>query len=435
MFLPRSRTIRGLLATVAAAALLAACGMPGSAADDEVTTVTFWSWTSGSQELVDRFNATHDDIQVAFEQIPAGTAGGYSKMYNAVRAGKAPDLVNVEYPQVPAFVAHNVIQPLTSRGVEDLRGHYPEWAWNQVALGGEVHALPINMAPQVLLYRADLFAEHGIEPPATWVEFRDAAERINAADPDTVIATLGNTDAGLIAGLAWQAGADWFDTSGGAWEVNSTDDASLEVARYWDGMIRDGLVNAEPVFAEKHIADLQQGRSLALVAAPWMMGNLSRFVPDLQGTWGVAQMPTWDGTPVAGNYGGSTYAVPEGADHPDEALEFARWVATSPEAVAAAAPVSSAMPADIQLYDAWRTALEEANPYVQGMELPEAALAASESVPPDWEWGPDMAQGFTSLMDEMTSAVGQPQGLENALHRWQDTTIEQLRIRGFDVGD
>ncbi|WP_183091574.1 ABC transporter substrate-binding protein [Streptomyces radicis] len=161
-----------------------------------MTSITFWSWTSGSQEIADRFNATHDDVQVVFEQIPAGTGGGYSKIYNAVRAGKAPDVVNVEYPQVPAFVTHQVIQPITSYGVEDLSGGYPEWAWNQVALGDEVYAVPKDMAPQVFLYRADIFRELGLEPPTTWEDFREAAERVRADDPDSVLATLGNTDAG-----------------------------------------------------------------------------------------------------------------------------------------------------------------------------------------------------------------------------------------------
>ncbi|WP_159029766.1 ABC transporter substrate-binding protein [Streptomyces marincola] len=427
----RNPTVRGLLAAGLATAVLTSCGLSDSAGGGP-TTITFWSWTSGSEQLADGFNASQDDIHVVFEQIPAGTSGGYSKMYNAVRAGKSPDVVNVEYPQVPAFVAHEVIQPLDEYGVEDLRGQYPEWAWNQVALGGEIHAVPINMAPQILLYRADIFEERGYEPPATWPEFRDLAERVRADDEDAVLATVSNTDASLFAGFAWQAGATWFDTSSGVWQVDSTDEASMSMARYWDEIAADDLVNMEPVFAEKHIADLQQGRSLAMIAAPWMLGNLSRFVPDLAGSWGAAPIPTWGDT-AAGNYGGSTFALPMGAEHPEEAMEFARWVATSPDAVAAAAPVSAAMPANSTLFDSWRTELEAANPYVQGMGLPEVALAAAESVPPSWEWGPDMTDGFARLMDEMSTSVGEPGGIERALRRWQDGTVEQLRLRGFDV--
>jgi hypothetical protein len=45
-----------------------------------------------------------------------------------------------------------------------------------------------------------------------------------------------------------------------------------------------------------------------------------------------------------------------------------------------------------------------------------------------------MTEGFATLMDAMTSSIGRPDGLGSALGDWQDSTIEQLRIRGFDVG-
>jgi multiple sugar transport system substrate-binding protein len=220
---------------LAAAALsvlfLASCGLAGGATDEGPTVITYWSWASGSQEMVDGFNASHDDIQVNFELIPAGTSGGYSKMFNAVRAGKAPDLVTVEYPQLPGFVTQDVIQPLTGHGVDELVDQYPDWTWRQVKLGGKVYGLPKDVAPQVLFYRADLFERYDIEPPATWAEFRETAEWLRAEHPDVALTTFSNADAGMLSSLAWQAGAEWFDTSSGTWEVNSTDPASTEMAR------------------------------------------------------------------------------------------------------------------------------------------------------------------------------------------------------------
>jgi multiple sugar transport system substrate-binding protein len=423
---------------LAAAALsvlfLASCGLAGGATDEGPTVITYWSWASGSQEMVDGFNASHDDIQVNFELIPAGTSGGYSKMFNAVRAGKAPDLVTVEYPQLPGFVTQDVIQPLTGHGVDELVDQYPDWTWRQVKLGGEVYGLPKDVAPQVLFYRADLFERYDIEPPATWAEFRETAEWLRAEHPDVALTTFSNADAGMLSSLAWQAGAEWFDTSSGTWEVNSTDPASTEMARYWDGLITEGLVNSEPTYAEKHITDLSEGRVLTLLGAPWSAGNLSRFLPELAGSWGVAPMPVWDAdAPTAGNFGGSTLALPEGSPHPEEAMEFARWISTSPDAIAAAAPASTAFPANTTLTDAWSAATEEANPYVRGMDIADVTTAAARSVDPSWEWGPDMTEGFARLNDETTSLLGRPEGLVTALRRWQDGTVEQLRMRGFDV--
>lgn len=117
-----------VLAAFTAAVLLAACSAAGGG-QDRPTVVTYWSWVAGSQELVDGFNATHDDVKVHFEQIPAGPGGGYSKMFNAVKAGKAPDIATVEYPQLPDFVTQQVVQSLSPRGVDSLADQYPPWTW------------------------------------------------------------------------------------------------------------------------------------------------------------------------------------------------------------------------------------------------------------------------------------------------------------------
>ncbi|WP_052849726.1 ABC transporter substrate-binding protein [Streptomyces avicenniae] len=424
--------LRRIVAAAASVLMLASCGLADGGADGP-TEITYWSWVAGSQEIVDRFNATHDDIQVNFEQIPAGTSGGYSKMFNAVRAGRAPDVATVEYPQMPGFVTQNVIQPITRYGVEDLAGEYPEWAWRQAALGDEVYGLPKDVAPTVLFYRSDLFEEYGLQPPTTWDEYRATAEQLQERNPEAAITTFSTADAGLVSSLAWQAGADWFDTSTGTWALETDDPATTRMTEYWDGLIADGLVNAEPTYAEKHINDLNAGTSLTLLAAPWSAANLSRFVPELAGKWGVAPLPTWDGQPRAGNYGGSVMTLPVGSPHPDEAMEFARWVSTSPDAVEAASTMSTAFPANVNLADAWGAATEAAMPYVQGMNLTAVAREAALSIDPAWEWGPDMTNGFQRLNDRTGAAVGSPGGLTAALRRWHDDMLDEMRQRGYEV--
>jgi multiple sugar transport system substrate-binding protein len=77
-------------------------------------TLTFWAWQKGSKEVVDAFNASQEDIRVTFEEIPSGNAGGYAKISNAVKAGNAPDLIAVEYPQLPEFVSQGAVQDISS---------------------------------------------------------------------------------------------------------------------------------------------------------------------------------------------------------------------------------------------------------------------------------------------------------------------------------
>ncbi|KAB8164240.1 extracellular solute-binding protein [Streptomyces sp. 3MP-14] len=429
-------TLRSILTTAAAGALLTSCALTGGSSDDGPTTITYWSWISGSQEIVDRFNETHDDVQVDFQLIPGGGDGGYAKMFNAVRAGKAPDIMTVEYPQLNSFITQDLIQPITDWNVDELADQYPEWTWELVSPSGdEVYALPKDVAPTVLFYRADLFEEYGLTPPETWEEFRATAERLQEQQPDAFLTTFGHNDSGLLSALAWQAGAEWFDTASGEWSVNTTDENTRRMASYWDELIADGLVTSEPMYAEKHITDLQQGRSLALIGAPWSAANLSRFLPELAGKFDVAPMPRWDDEPTAGNFGGSTMALPVGSPHPDAAMEFARWVSTSPDAVAAAAPVSTAYPANVNLQETWATEVSSVNEWVEGMNLPEVTSAAAQEINPAWEWGPDMTESFSRLANATSSRAGQPGGLERAITGWQDTVVDQLRLRGYNVAD
>ncbi|GAA3877747.1 sugar ABC transporter substrate-binding protein [Streptomyces sedi] len=427
---------RSILTTVAAGALLTSCALSGGSSDDGTTTITYWSWTSGSQEIVDRFNETHDDVQVDFQLIPGGGDGGYSKMFNAVRAGKAPDIMTVEYPQLNSFITQDLIQPMTDWDVAELEDQYPEWTWEQISPTGEdVYALPRDVAPTVLFYRADLFEEYGLTPPETWDDFREAAVRVKELNPEAQLTSLGHNDAGLVASLAWQSGAEWFDTSTGEWSVETGDDNTRRMAALWDDMITEGLVTAEPQFAESHISDLKAGRTLTLVGAPWSAGHLSRYLPELAGTFDVAPIPRWDDEPSAGNLGGSTMALPVGSPNPDAAMVFARWASTSPDAVAAAAPASTAYPANINLQDTWATEVSSANEWVQGMRLPEVTSTAAEEINPAWEWGPDMTESFARLTNATSARIGRDGGLERAVTGWGDAVIDQLRLRGYNVAD
>src|SRR6478609_8874256 len=137
--MPGRQSRRHVLATFAALPLtgaLSACGGGGgdtrsggtsstgrtvSSGNGRKTRITFWSALRGSQEVVDAFNRGHDTIQVDFQQIPSGGQGGYAKLSNAARAGNAPDIATIEYPQVPGFAIAGVCRDLTGLMSDGLR--------------------------------------------------------------------------------------------------------------------------------------------------------------------------------------------------------------------------------------------------------------------------------------------------------------------------
>jgi len=179
--------------TLAAASLLiSACGGSTGSKDPAVqkpvkpgqkVDLRFWSWVPGVDKAVDKWNATHPDIHVKLEKIPAGSSGGYAKMRAALKSGNAPDLAQVEYQEIPSFLLENGLVNLSQYGADKDRSKFVDWQWQQGGFDSAVYAIPQASGPMGLFYRSDLFKKWGITPPATWDEFAQAAQKIHSADP------------------------------------------------------------------------------------------------------------------------------------------------------------------------------------------------------------------------------------------------------------
>jgi len=115
-----------------------------SARTGTTTRITFWSALRGSQEVVDAFNRTHRTIQVEFQQIPSGGQGGYAKLSNAARAGNAPDVATLEYPQVPGFAIDGVARDITDLVSDGLRRKLLPQALGLTTFERRVFAVPLS---------------------------------------------------------------------------------------------------------------------------------------------------------------------------------------------------------------------------------------------------------------------------------------------------
>lgn len=197
--MPGRQSRRSVLATIAAlplAGALGACGGssgngdglsgpsgPGNRGGKRATRITFWSALRGSQEVVDAFNRTHDTVQVDFQQVPAGSMGGYAKLSNAARAGNAPDVATIEYPQIPGFAIDGVARDITGLVGDRLRAALLPQALGLTTFDKRVFSVPLDVEPMVMHYRTDLFAEYGLPVPRTWAEFEDVARTVRRKTP------------------------------------------------------------------------------------------------------------------------------------------------------------------------------------------------------------------------------------------------------------
>ena len=211
--MPGRLSRRSLLAGCLAVPLAAAaggCSSAGARASSGAggpVRITFWSALRGSQQVVDAFNRTQNRIRVDFQQVPSGLQGGYAKLSNAARAGNAPDVATIEYPQVPGFAVDGVARDITGLLSDRLRGQLLPSAWGLTTFDGRVFTVPLDIEPMVMHYRSDLFAQYGLTVPHTWDEFTALARTVRERDPSRRLVVFPTDGPHHFAPYSWQAGA------------------------------------------------------------------------------------------------------------------------------------------------------------------------------------------------------------------------------------
>ncbi|MET7599848.1 sugar ABC transporter substrate-binding protein [Streptomyces sp. NPDC005481] len=436
--MPGRPSRRSLLTSIAAVPLTgAAAGCSsgesrGSRSRGGATRITFWSALRGSQEVVDAFNRTHDRVQVDFQQIPSGGQGGYAKLSNAARAGNAPDVATIEYPQVPGFAIDGVARDLTPLLSDRLRAGLLPQAWGLTTFENRVFTVPLDVEPMVMHYRRDLFEHYGLEVPRTWDEFEALARTVRRRSHTRRLALFPTDGASQFAAYAWQAGAQWFDTRDGAWNVSLTDARTREVAAYWQRLVDDDLVHVNEVESRRGDAQISGGLVLVRLSGAWDAGAQMNARPGQKGQWSIAPMPRWDtARPAVGTHGGSTFAVTRDSAHPEAAMEFIEWQVSHPDALRArlSSGTSSQYPAAPALVKVGREAFDRS--YYGGQDIYRLFEREAAVIRDGWTWGPRMTATNRVMQDGFARAGAGRMSLVDAVRAAQEGTMPDLKALGL----
>ncbi|MFJ1747555.1 ABC transporter substrate-binding protein [Streptomyces sp. NPDC088116] len=447
--MPGRQSRRSVLATIAALPLtgaLSACSGGGDArssstskigtSSKHATHITFWSALRGSQEVVDAFNRTHDHIQVDFQQIPGGDSGGYAKLSNAARAGNAPDIATLEYPQVPGFAIDGVARDITGMVSAGLRAKLLPQALGLTTFEKRVFSVPLDVEPMVMHYRTDLFERFGLDVPRTWEEFEDVAKKVRRKAPErriTLFPTDGDTH---FAAWSWQAGAQWFDTSDGVWNVSLADEPTRRVAAYWQRLIDQDLVFMNASNSRQSDAQISNGLVVTRLSGAWDAGAQMNARPEQKGRWAIAPLPQWDvARPFVGTHGGSTFAVTRDSRHPQAAMEFIEWQVSHPDALRArlSSGTSSQYPAAPGLVAVGREAFDRG--YYGGQDIYGVFEEAAHTIRGGWVWGPRMTATGRVMRDGFARASGGQGSLIEAVRHAQEGTMPDLEALGLATSE
>jgi len=432
------RALAAGVSTIALTALIAGCagttaGTTPSAepTSTEPVTVRYWTWVQGAVDAVAAWNEKNPNIQIDLELIPLGNDGGYAKMFQALSAGNAPCLANIEHRQLPAFIAENGVMDITDYAAEYEDRFVPS-LWNSSVYGDALYAIPNSSGPMAMYYRADMFEKAGIDVPTTWDEYADAADKLAAAYPGAAISAFSTNDSAWFAGLAEQAGATWFDIQDDAWMVDIDSDASRGVADYWQTLIDAGQVRPMATSADEWYLQLQNDEIATWLSANWGAALLKANVANTEGKWRVAELPQWDaGDHRSANWGGSATAILDGCEHPAEAVEFAAWLQSDSTSIQKLLSGGAGWPAKADLSDVPAASQEEE--FFGGQIPNEVFRDAVENISANWRWSPTTPVTLDNLRNAFQDVANGDATLRDALTGAQDASVKSLESAGFPV--
>ncbi|MDK1476054.1 sugar ABC transporter substrate-binding protein [Streptomyces sp. 549] len=401
-------------------------------------TLDYWSWVPGMEEAVALWNSENPDIQVKVKTTPAGNAGTYQNLSNAIKADKAPDLGQVEYDSLASFRLKGGLRDIAAcEGVSEAEADFADWTWSQATFGagGEdgVWAVPQDIGPMALFYRKDVFDKLGIPAPTTWAEYEAAARKIKAADKNQYVTHFSQTDPNWFTGLLWQNGAEMFERDGDTWKVTVDRPESREVADYWQKLIDDDLVATDlQGFSPALYKAWDEGEVVTWISAAWGYSTIRDNAKGTAGKWAVAPMPQWEkGASAAGNWGGSTTTVMAGTEHPHEASKFALWLNSDPAALEILNRKGGLFPA--AKAGSQLPALQEPVDFYGKQKIFDVFAEASQNVNTGFAWGPTMTDTYRFISDGTSAATSGKSSLGDALAEADAKSVESLRKQSLDV--
>lgn len=332
----RKQTIQSMVAALLVAGILAGCGTAnngksGSSSGNEPVTITYMTFSATPDHLqeldkiVAAFEEQHPNIKV--QVVPVAYNDYFTKLQAAITGSTPPDTFELNYENFVTYAKKGVLLDLTSRATADkLDTILAPKAYQAFNYNGQQLGLVETFSTVVLFYNKDLFDKAGLAYPDetwTWEDELEAARKLT--DPAAgVWGSYQPVQFNEFYKVAAQNGGKIID--GDKVVINSPE--NVEALQYLvDRILKEKIQPTEAEMAGQGASDLFMAGKLAMVhTGIWMFSNFK----DAPFNWDIAPEP--GNKQKAAHFFANAVVVSKNTQHPDEAYEWAKFLATSPEA-------------------------------------------------------------------------------------------------------
>lgn len=361
------KVFKGLVMFIAAI-LLSACGGGNENANDSGTkNITFWGSWSGDQvaqlnELIGQYNDSQDQYKVTYKVQD----NVEEKLLTGMAGGEIPDVILWDRVNTSMYAQKDALldlDELISQDDIDMSSFYEETV-KEMQYDDKQYGIPLLVDNRSLFYNKMLLDEAGVEPPTTWDELLETAEKTTKWDGNKLVqAGFSMDDVGLFNMWIQQAGGSMLNDDYTETAFNS--EAGAEVLDFWDKLMNEakvyqqGFNDGSDAFAAGKVAMMYNG--------PWALSDYDKvdgleygIVPPVTG-------PNGDKGALTGGFG---LVIPKTAKNQDAAWDFIKWWTTNPDVGIEFAKISTWLPANMEAAkDPYFTENEQYKAFVETMEF------------------------------------------------------------------
>jgi arabinosaccharide transport system substrate-binding protein len=360
-----------------------------------------------------------------------------------VRGPEVPDAVEIEIGSVGQFFR----PPVNDVGLLPLDSFVDRYGWRDKIVParlapwtkqGVLFGIPHDVHPCTLAYRADLFAEAGVDLEAseTWEQFIENCRKYQRYWRERGVARRWaiewpESEASRLVTLLLQRGINLVDENGVTQLENpKVLDTLLMYVRLAAGEGRIGAPTSsgEQVYSQ----DFASGYVGVLLTPDWRLKYLKDYAPDLKGKVRVMRLPAFPDSPYrTSTWGGTMIGIPRNARDPELSWKLIEVLYLRPEGTSDTMRNTYILPPVRTL---WNDPIhDEADPFYSGQKVRALNVELANAIPPRVV-SPASTVADASLSLVLIRAIAYMRdhgedGLEEACRRWLHDANKDLKRR------
>lgn len=392
---------------LSATAVLSGCGGSDESSDGK-TKIRFATWdvaedVDKQQELVDKFNEEHDDIEVTLEAYGSDFD---TKISAGMGSGDTPDVMYMwNYPSY-----YNGLEPLDdyiSKEGEEYKSNFYDALWDYNTMDGSIYGIPVGFTTHCLFYNKDIFDEAGVEYPTadwTWDDLQKAAKTISDKTDAKGFSFQMKPDPYDFEMYLWSNGTAYCSEDG-EMDGNLNSDASKDVFQMFQDMEADEYATATEGDGTD---EFRAGNTAMYVYGSWAINTLNEDGVN----YGVTTIPAFAdaGQDSVSILSSSGLSMSKDSKNKDAAWEFIKYWTNeecNKERIGTELPVLNSVVEsegimDQEEYAPFYTMLEQSEGHTPASFLMESWSEVSEKLSLSFEqiFNPSSMQDVSDVLDE-----------------------------------